>query len=103
MVEKYGPIISIYRPDLIDILKGAVSEDSIRMNTTVVSLVDTGDGVETEFSDGSTETYDLVIGCDGIRSKVRKDVFGDVPLRYSGMSGWGFWVNPDLCTSEGDH
>lgn len=101
VVEKYGPIISIYRPDLIDILLGAVSDDSIRMNTTVVSLADTGDGVETVFSDGSTGIYDLVIGCDGIRSRVRKDIFGEIPLRYSGMSGWGFWVNPDLCKSEG--
>ncbi len=101
VVEKYGPIISIYRPDLVDILRAAVSEDSIRMDTMVVSLADTDDGVETVFSDGSTGIYDLVIGCDGIRSKIRKDVFGDVPLRYSGMSGWGFWVNPDLCSHEG--
>ncbi len=101
VVEKYGPIISIYRPDLIDILMGAVRGDSIRMNTTVVSLADTDNGVETVFSDGSTGTYDLVIGCDGIRSKVRKDIFGDIPLRYSGMSGWGFWVNPDICPGEG--
>ena len=101
VVEKYGPIVSIYRPDLIDILTGAVSGDSVRMNTTVVSLSDTDEGVETVFSDGSEEIYDLVIGCDGIRSKIREDVFGDIPLRYSGMSGWGFWVNPDLCASEG--
>ena len=101
VVEKYGPIISIYRPDLVDILRAAVNEDSIRMNTMVVSLADTDDGVETVLSDGSTGIYDLVIGCDGIRSKIRKDVFGDVPLRYSGMSGWGFWVNPDLCSHEG--
>ncbi len=101
VVEKYGPIISIYRPDLIDILKKVVSENSIRMDTTVVSLQDTKDGVETVFSDGSKGTYDIVIGCDGIKSAIRKDVFGDMPLRYSGMSGWGFWVNPDLCSSEG--
>ena len=101
VVEKYGPIISIYRPDLVNILRAAVSKDSIRMNTMVVSLADTDDGVETVFSDGSAGIYDLVIGCDGIRSKIRKDVFGEVPLRYSGMSGWGFWVNPDLCSHEG--
>ena len=101
VVEKYGPIISIYRPDLIEILTRAVSRDSIRMNTTVVSLEDTPEGVETVFSDGSAQTYDLVVGCDGIRSGVRKKVFGEVPLRYSGMSGWGFWVSPDLCSGEG--
>ncbi|MCY4263085.1 MAG: FAD-dependent monooxygenase [Candidatus Dadabacteria bacterium] len=101
VVEKYGPIISIYRPDLIEILTHAVSRDSIRMNTTVTSFEDTPQGVETVFSDGSTQTYDLVVGCDGIRSWVRKKVFGDVPLRYSGMSGWGFWVSRNLCAGEG--
>ena len=101
VVEKYGPIISIYRPDLIDILTGAVRGDSVRMNTTVVSLSDTDEGVETVFSDGSEEIYDLVVGCDGIRSRIRENVFGGIPLRYSGMSGWGFWVNPDICASEG--
>ena len=101
VAEKYGPIISIYRPDLIDILRGAVGESSIRMNTAVTSVKQTGDSVDVGFSDGSSGTYDLVVGCDGIRSATRREVFGDVPLTYSGMSGWGFLADPDICASDG--
>ncbi len=101
VAEKYGPILSIYRPDLIEILRDSVSQDAIRMNTSVLSLDDGPDGITITFSDGRAELYDLVVGCDGIRSKIRKEIFGDVPLQYSGMSGWGFWVNPDLCGTEG--
>lgn len=101
VAEKYGPIISIYRPDLIDILRGAVSESSIRMDTAVASVEQTGDSVTVVFSDGTSGTYDLVVGCDGIRSATRREVFGDVPLTYSGMSGWGFLANPDICGTDG--
>ena len=101
VVEKYGSIISIYRPDLIEILSSAVSEDSIKMNTTVVSLKDDKDGITVVLSDGTEQTYDLVVGCDGIRSRIRKDIFGDIPLRYSGMSGWGFWTASDIGATDG--
>ncbi len=101
VVEKYGSIISIYRPDLIEILSSAVSEDSIRMNTTVASLKDDKDGITVVLSDGTEQTYDLVVGCDGIRSRIRKDIFGDIPLRYSGMSGWGFWTASDIGATDG--
>ena len=101
VVEKYGPIISVYRPDLIDVLKDAVSPGSIRMDARVVSIAQDEDGVEAVFGDGTRETYDLVVGCDGIRSAVRRAAFGNVVPAYSGMSGWGFWVSPDICGTDG--
>ncbi len=101
VAKKYGPILSIYRPDLIEILMDSVNRSLIRMDTSVVSLEDRPDGITATFSDGSEELYDIVVGCDGIRSWIRREIFGDVPLSYSGMSGWGFWVNPDLCGAEG--
>lgn len=97
--KKYGPILSIYRPELIDTLRKAVNPDFIRMDTTVESVIETDKSVEVEFSDGFTDEFDIVVGCDGIRSKTRQLVFGDQPLKYSGMSGWGFWVDPSLSPS----
>ena len=38
VTEKYGPMISIYRPELINILREAVAPESIRMNTTVEKI-----------------------------------------------------------------
>lgn len=100
VAEKYGPIISIYRPELIDILRKGVDPDIIRMNTEIERITQNERTAVVEFSDGSEEEYDVVVGCDGIRSKTRQQVFGDIPLQYSGMSGWGFWVDPD--TTDGD-
>ncbi len=96
VTEKYGPMLSTYRPDLINVIKKAVDPDSIRMNTTVDKIDQTNDEVYVTFSDGTEETYDLVVGCDGVRSKTRNMVFGDVPLSYSGMNGWSFWVKPNI-------
>ncbi|TDJ01738.1 MAG: FAD-dependent monooxygenase [Candidatus Dadabacteria bacterium] len=96
VIEKYGPMLSTYRPDLINVIKEAVDPDSIRMSTTVDKIDQTNDEVYVTFSDGTEETYDLVVGCDGVRSKTRDLVFGDVPLSYSGMTGWSFWVKPNI-------
>ncbi|MCH8014387.1 MAG: FAD-dependent monooxygenase [Candidatus Dadabacteria bacterium] len=96
VTEKYGPMLNTYRPDLINVIKEAVDPDSIRMSTTVDKIDQTNDEVYVTFSDGTEETYDLVVGCDGVRSKTRDLVFGDVPLSYSGMTGWSFWVKPNI-------
>jgi len=96
VTEKYGPMISIYRPELIDILREAVDPATIRMNTTVESIRQTADEVFVKFSDGQEGVFDLVVGCDGVRSKTRSLVFGHVPLTYSGMRGWSFWVKSGI-------
>jgi len=96
VTEKYGPMISIFRPELIDILKEAVDPSTIRMNTTVENIRQTQEEVFVKFSDGREEVFDLVVGCDGVRSRTRSMVFGHVPLTYSGMKGWSFWVKSGL-------
>lgn len=101
VAEKYGPIISIYRPELIDTLLASVNPEFIDMNTTVEKIEQGSDTAEVHFSDGSSEQFDLVIGCDGVRSKTREQIFGHIPLTYSGMSGWGFWIDPNLSKPDG--
>jgi 2-polyprenyl-6-methoxyphenol hydroxylase-like FAD-dependent oxidoreductase len=101
VAEKYGPIISVYRPDLIDTLMDAVDPEIIKMNTTVEKIEQGADEAEVHFNNGKSEKYDLVIGCDGLRSRTRSQIFGDIPLTYSGMSGWGFWADPNLSKSDG--
>lgn len=45
--------------------------------------------------DGSTEVADLLIGADGLHSKVRELLFGPQPLRYS-----GYTALRGICTLE---
>lgn len=62
----------------------------VRLGLTVSSLAQSPDAVDVQFSDGSAGTYDLVVGADGIHSRVRDLVFGPdrfVP-RHAGQVIW---------------
>jgi 2-polyprenyl-6-methoxyphenol hydroxylase-like FAD-dependent oxidoreductase len=71
---------------------------SIRLSTTVSAIEPQPEAVVVDLSDGSRGTYDLVVGADGIRSKVRQFVLGeDAPEpRYVGQRVWRVMVpRPD--------
>jgi len=54
-----------------------------------VSALDTCDaGVVLHFNDGSNETFDWVIGADGLRSVVRESLFPELQLNYTGYVAW---------------
>ncbi|MGY6156205.1 FAD-dependent monooxygenase [Paraburkholderia graminis] len=61
----------------------------VRMGVTADWLADRGTGVDVRFSDGTTGTYDFVVGADGIRSKSRAMLFGDeIQPSYTGHGVW---------------
>ena len=97
---RYGaPHYLVYRPDLLDVLTGALLTDAL---LTDAGLTDAGpDGVvqlgrqaagvyqddasaTVEFADGGSATADLVIGADGIHSVIRSALFGDSLPSFSG-------------------
>ncbi|RZU21994.1 NAD(P)/FAD-dependent oxidoreductase [Streptomyces sp. BK239] len=55
------------RADLRDLLLDSLPDDMVRWGHTFTSA---GDGL-LRFSDGTTATYDLLVGADGARSRVR--------------------------------
>lgn len=81
----------ILRPDLHNILSSRVRAGgcNVRLGLSVDSLSQDADGADVVFSDGSQGRYDLVIGADGLFSKVRQLVFPEVPKpRYTGQASW---------------
>lgn len=73
------------------LLDGAqANQVSIRMGITVERLDNDPDGVTVTFTDGTVGRYDLVVGSDGVYSKVRSLVLGDYTPRYTGQSVWRY-------------
>ncbi|PCJ61984.1 MAG: hypothetical protein COA73_07040 [Candidatus Hydrogenedentota bacterium] len=90
--KELGPSISIHRADLHDVLVTANASNTLRLDTTLRDLLQGKDETNVTFSDGSTSTYDLVIGADGLRSQVRDMIFGTTKYHYSGYTCWRFVV-----------
>jgi 2-polyprenyl-6-methoxyphenol hydroxylase-like FAD-dependent oxidoreductase len=81
------------RPALHSILQSSVEKCGarIRIGITVEHLDQSEDAVDVTLSDGARCTYDLVVGADGIRSKVRKLLFGNqFDPRFTGLSAWRY-------------
>ena len=67
----------IERNTLLNMLFELVKKDTqFIFNASVTSMKETGDHMEVTFNDGSMQHFDLVLGCDGIHSSVRKIWFG---------------------------
>jgi len=71
----------IMRPVLHDILSSRIRDAGIdvRLGVTVDALEQDDDGVDVTLSDGARERFDLVVGADGIYSKMRTMIFPDAP------------------------
>jgi len=78
------------RGDIADILAEEVAAAGVdvRLETTVTQIDDRGDCVVATLSDGSTETVDLLVGADGIRSKVRSMIGIEAEPKPVGMGIW---------------
>lgn len=88
--EKFPGLASLSRQMLHDILIRAVEklEIPVRMGTTFVSASEQGDALTVTFSDGREEKFALMIGCDGINSQVRNQIFGELEPFYTGQAIW---------------
>ncbi len=61
-----------------------------RMGVTVAAIDNGVDGVAVQFTDGSNGSYDILIGADGVNSKVRSMVLGNYKAKYTGESVWRY-------------
>ena len=75
--EFTGGDVEILRGDLAAIIYERTAADcEYRFGDSITTLTETPAGVEVTFERGPAQTFDLVIGADGIHSRVRRLVFG---------------------------
>ncbi|GAA1585660.1 MULTISPECIES: FAD-dependent monooxygenase [Kribbella] len=73
-----GPVaeIEILRGDLAELLAAAAGDVEFRYGDSIAALEQDADGVEVSFASGGRQRFDLVIGADGVHSRVRRLAFG---------------------------
>ena len=82
--------LNLRRPDIEHILLERTKENSvnIKYNTQIVEINQTPSSASVKLQNGDINSYDLVVGADGVHSGVRKMVFGE-EQQFSRYLGYG--------------
>ena len=92
-----GPCLATSRTALHEALREATAAAPIRLGTAVTD-VETDAVPRVRFSDGSADTYDVVVGADGVHSTVRERALEGGRGGYVGQASWRFLAEgfPDI-------
>jgi naringenin degradation protein FdeE len=110
VVPELQPSVGIARRALHDVLYDAAvaAGATVRHGSTVERLEGVRGGVDATLTGGATGRYDLVVGADGVQSRLRALAFPDAPPpQYVGQCVWRVRVprggEPSLDSWRGAH
>jgi 2-polyprenyl-6-methoxyphenol hydroxylase-like FAD-dependent oxidoreductase len=91
-VERYGfPYMMFHRGDLHGVLVDAIEREKsgvLRLDHKCVAVEQSADGVQIEFENGSRASAPILIGADGVQSRVRARLFGADRPEFTGIVAW---------------
>jgi 2-polyprenyl-6-methoxyphenol hydroxylase-like FAD-dependent oxidoreductase len=86
-----APSLALSRGELHQEIAAAYGPDQIRFNANYVDHDEDEDGVTVTFEDGRTARGDVLIGADGIASKIRRKLTGYGPPEFPPYAGYTIW------------
>lgn len=87
--QRHGqPLIAAHRARVHAALEQQLPAGALTLGRTVVGYVEREGEVTVTLDDGATVRADLLVGSDGLHSKVREQLLGASPTRYSGYTSW---------------
>jgi len=93
----------VSRTDLQEMLLNAAGRDQVQLQMRCIGVEETADQATAIFANGHRATGDLVVGADGIHSRVREYVLKEsVTPRYANYVNWNGIVDaqPGLCDAD---
>ena len=90
-----APYIAVHRAHLLEVLASALPAGVVSLGRRVAGV----DGASLLFEDGSSETFDVVIGADGIHSVVREAIVGPGSPEFTGLAAYRALVPADEAPS----
>ena len=87
--DAYGhPYYGALRTDLQASLLEVLGQDNIRLAKQLLRIEETAGGAVLHWADGTSDTADLVVGADGIKSMVRRSVDAEARPVFTGNSAF---------------
>jgi salicylate hydroxylase len=91
-IRKYGyPYMTVFRPDLLKVLGDRVREmkpEAIRLGARAMDVAQDADSVTLRLEDSREVRGDLLVGADGVYTRMRASLFGPDEIEFSGMVAW---------------
>jgi salicylate hydroxylase len=75
---------TVHRADLFDLITAALPAGSVTLGTRCTGAESHGDLAVAQFEDGSEIEADVIVGADGIHSRIRTALFGPDEPRFTG-------------------
>jgi 2-polyprenyl-6-methoxyphenol hydroxylase-like FAD-dependent oxidoreductase len=75
---------TVHRADLLDVIAGALPSESVALGARCTGVTSHDDVAVARFDDGREVEADVIIGADGIHSRVRAGLFGPDDPRFTG-------------------
>ncbi|WP_339114826.1 FAD-dependent monooxygenase [Thioclava sp. GXIMD2076] len=101
-LKEYGaPYITIHRGDMHAVQIEALDQSRVHFDHRLEDLEERDDHVLLTFANGKKVEAKLVIGADGINSKIRERLLGVEKPRFSGWVGHRALVNMDKLRATG--
>jgi 2-polyprenyl-6-methoxyphenol hydroxylase-like FAD-dependent oxidoreductase len=87
--QRYGSEVAfVHRADLQAALASRLGRDCIRLGADVGGFSEDGSQVQIKPRDGTVASGDFLVGADGLRSVVRRQLLGDGDPVYLGSTIW---------------
>lgn len=92
--DALGPSYALHRAELHELLLAGAEGAQLQLGTTVEAVETRGEAAWARLSDGTEHSWDLIVGADGLRSKVRQLVFSEGTVQYAGYTCWRAVLTP---------
>ncbi len=83
-----APYYHFHRADLANLLADALPAERVHTRHKLVGIEDKGGKVIARFENGTEAEADVLVGADGIHSRVHALVFGEEKARFTGCIAW---------------
>jgi len=98
---RYGaPYYTFHRADLLDAFASGLDDSAIHPGHRLTGLEERGDRTNLAFANGAQVEAQIVIGADGVRSVIRRALYGDDNPAYTGQMVWRALLNGDDVLEE---